>query len=145
MSKPRETVFDEIEVGRSFEPYRFTPTREDKALHGACTAAGVLRRADGAPVEAASGCSDEVVSPLMLNTFKAIRAAINMPDGVLHAREEITLHAPARVGEELMAVLTIKEKYLKNDKRFVVIDHLISRAADGEPVMLVERRLAWPR
>ena len=141
----QEVMFDDLEVGRSYPPYRFTPSRADRDAHAACAVTLGLRRADGALVAPDGAPPDEWLSPLMLNTFKALRAAIRMPDGVLHAREQITLVQPVAVDVPLAIVLTVTEKYSKNDKRFVVMDHVVTRESDGARIMSFKRRLAWPR
>ena len=134
--------FDDFVEGHSYAPFKWRITAEDVAAFDGCLAVGPLRRADGSVVEAAAS-SGTVLSPFILNTFKAMRAGIRMPDGLLHAKETMMLHAPAQVGDELVAILKIKSKYLKNGRKFVVLEHTITRADDGKPVMTIDRLVVW--
>ncbi|WP_153139268.1 hypothetical protein [Paraburkholderia agricolaris] len=145
MGSNPETLFADLQEGQTFSPYCFTPSADDEAIYNQCVRIPSLTRADGTAVVAEGDAERAPLSPFMLNTFKAMRAAINMPNGVLHAREQIVLQAPAFVGEALEAVLSVKSKYLKNDKRFVILELAITRVADRQPIMNIERRLTWPR
>lgn len=81
----------------------------------------------------------------ILNHFHGIRAAIKMPDGVLYAREKITLLSAAYADEVLHMTIRVASKYMKNDKPFVVLEQAISCPADAAAVMTIERTLYWPQ
>ena len=66
-----------------------------------------------------------------------------MPDGLLHARETLELHAPAYPGDRLSLTLRVKSKYIKNDKKFVLMEHEITRVDDQRRIMTVDRLIVW--
>ena len=134
--------YDDFVEGHVYEPFAWQVSRQDAAALNDCLQVGELRREDGTVVAGPSSAAD-ALSPFILNTFKAMRARIRMPDGLLHAKEIVTLHAPAREGDTLRAKLKIKSKYEKNGRRFVVLEHDIRRADDDAPVMTFDRLVAW--
>jgi hypothetical protein len=142
----REIVYDDFEEGRVYPPYDFTVTAADRAAFESCVADAAVLRQGGAPLPQASATGGRrPLSALVLNTFKVQRASFRMPEGVLHARETLTMHAPAYEDEPLRIAITVKSKYRKNDRPFVVLDLALTRIADGAPIMTVERTLCWPR
>lgn len=71
-------------------------------------------------------------------------AAFAWPTGVLHAREKVRLLAPVYPGEELEASVLVKDKYLKNDKRFVVLEITVRKLENARIALVAERSLVWP-
>jgi acyl dehydratase len=137
------TYYDDLHEGQTFPSYTWTVTAEDAKELSSCVKVGPLRRPDGSEVEAQAGAGPEPVSPFLLNTFKAMRASFSMPDGLLHARETMTFSEPVHPGDELTLKLSVESKYIKNDKKFVLLRHAISRG--GTPVMSVDRLIVWVR
>lgn len=137
------TYYDDLVEGHAFPPYQWTVTDEDVAELEECVVVGPLRTPDGAAVPTTETAGRKPLSPFMLNTFKAMRVAISMPDGLLHAREALDLHAPAYPGDRLSLTLRVKSKYIKNDKKFVLMEHAITRVDDQRPIMTVDRLIVW--
>jgi hypothetical protein len=134
--------YDDFVEGYVYEPFIWRVSSEDATVLNGCLQVGELHREDGTVV-AESSLVENMLSPFILNTFKAMRARIRMPDGLLHAKETIVLHAPAREGDALRANLKIKAKYEKNGRRFVVLEHDIRRTDDDAQVMTLDRLVAW--
>lgn len=144
MSANGHTYYDDLVEGHAFPPYEWTVTEEDAAELDACVVVGPLRTADGRELPAAESDGERApLSPFLLNTFKAMRVAISMPDGLLHARETLELHAPAHPGDRLSLTLRVKSKYIRNDKKFVLMEHDITRADDQRRIMTVDRLIVW--
>lgn len=139
----REIVYDDFVEGQAFPPYDFTVSAEDVAMLAGALDMGPLRRADGSVVEGEAG--DQGVSLFLLNTFQVQRNAFRMPDGILHARETLVSHGPARAGEPLRMTIQVKSKYERNGRLFIVLDLELSRRADQARILTVERTLCWPR
>ncbi|RUQ72190.1 hypothetical protein EJ913_11605 [Azospirillum doebereinerae] len=145
------TYYDDLVEGHAFPPYQWTVTDADVAELEACVVVGPLRTPDGTAVPTAVPTAETAtetagrkpLSPFMLNTFKAMRVAISMPDGLLHARETLELHAPAYPGDRLSLTLRVKSKHIKNDKKFVLMEHEITRVDDQRPIMTVDRLIVW--
>jgi hypothetical protein len=141
----REIVFDDFAEGQSFPPYDFTVTAQDRATFEDCVALGPLTRADGSVIEGVEPDVGGPLSALELNTFQVQRSAFRMPDGVLHAREKLTVHAPAYEGERLRMHIKVASTYRRNDRPFVVLALELERLDDGTRILEVERTLCWPR
>ncbi len=140
----QDLLFGDIEEGTAYPPFDYTVTDDNARDFAGCFVVDALRRADGTPLAPAEK-SAGTVSPFLLNQFYAIRAVISMPMGTLLARETVTLHQPARTGDALRVVLSIKSKQRKNDKGFVVLHHRVTRAADGAEIMEIDRMMFWPK
>ena len=84
------------------------------------------------------------IPAFMLNELRVLKQHMKLPPGVLHAQEELHLSAPAYADEPLTIKVTIQEKYLRNNKRFVVIAQRVERIADAALVMTVFHTLYWP-
>lgn len=84
------------------------------------------------------------VPAFMLNELRVLKSHMKLPPGVLHAQEELHLVAPAHADEALTIEVSIRDKYLRNGKRFVVVAQAVRRAADGAPIMTVLHTLYWP-
>jgi acyl dehydratase len=52
--------------------------------------------------------------------------------------------APVYPGEELEASVRVKDKYLKNDKRFVVLEITVRKLENARIALVAERSLVWP-
>lgn len=95
------------------------------------------------------GRTDEPVSgtpvpAFMLNELRVLKSHMKLPPGVLHAQEELQLLSAARTGEDLGIEVSIRDKYLRNNKRFVVVAQAVRRVSDGSPIMNVLHTLYWP-
>ena len=84
------------------------------------------------------------VPAFMLNELRVLKQHMKLPPGVLHAQEELHLASPAYADEPLTIEVSIRDKYLRNNKRFVVVAQRVERAADAALVMTVLHTLYWP-
>lgn len=142
----REIVYDDFEEGCVYPPFDFTVTAADRAAFESCVTAAPIERQGAGPLpETPEDEGRRPLSALLLNTFKVQRASFRMPEGVLHARETLRMHAPAYEDEPLRVAITVKSKYRRNDRPFVVLDLALTRVADGAPILTIERTLCWPR
>lgn len=135
------TYYDDLSEGRTFAPHHFTVTEADMAGLASCISVAPLRSEGGEPVPQVAPEGQPAVSPFLLNTFRVMREAISMPDGLLHARETIRLFEPVRPGDALTLTLRVQSKYIKNDKKFVLLRHDVTR--DGVSVMSFDRLIVW--
>lgn len=135
------TPYAAIQEGKRYLPFSFSISAQDLDTFEMSFA---VDYPEGfTPVPAAT--QRRVLPVFVLNHFHGIRAVLPMPDGVLHAREKITLHNAAYADEVLDMTITVKSKYIKNDKPFVVLEQRISRPADATAIMTIERTLCWPQ
>lgn len=124
--------YEEIEVGRTWPPRTVVITPDMLARYFRC-----IGRAD------APGPRTPVPA-FMLNELRVLKTHMKLPPGVLHAQEELHLSAPAFADEALTIEVSIRDKYLRNGKRFVRVAQQVRRAADAAPVMTVLHTLYWP-
>ena len=127
------TCYDEIVVGQTFPPY---PIEID---------AGALQRfhsclGENRPTPAPG----TRIPAFLLNELRALKSQMRLPPGVLHAQEEITMASAARLGEPLETTVRIAEKYVRNQKRFVVVEQHVRCASDCRLIMHLKHVLYWP-
>ncbi len=84
------------------------------------------------------------IPSFILNELKTIKNQIRFPPGVLHAQEEIEMLSAARLGDPLIVNLSIADKYIRNDKRFIVAEQTVCSATDQRPVIKIRHILYWP-
>lgn len=131
--------YDDFEIGQTYPMFEYSISAEDMAVHRASYECLFEGMPDTEPAD-----DETIVSPFAVNSFLAIRAAFGMPDGVLHARETLHLHAPARVTDQLRVELSILDKYERNGRPFIVFRHRVMRQ-ESELVMDIDRTICWIR
>lgn len=138
-------AYDDFLVGHTFPPYEY---RIDAADNDA-----FISTFEHAPVEDSSGSvvlsaarrpPVRVAHPTLIGSFQPQHAAFSWPVGVLHAREKVSLKAAVYPGELLKATVSVKDKYIKNDKRFVVLEITSQKQETEKVALVVERTLVWP-
>lgn len=125
--------YDDIDVGRSFPPQALSISAKDLVDFYACL--GEIRPAPEIGTR---------VPSFMLNELRALKNQMRLPPGVLHAREELEMFSAARLGESLTVSIVIGSKYIRNDKRFIVIDQHVHCASDQRSIMTIKHTLYWP-
>ena len=131
--------YDDFEIGKVYPVFGHSISQDELAVHRRCYE--YTPEWDG-PDEAAR--DDSMIPPFALNSFLAMRASFGMPDGVLHSREAMTLHAPAYASDQLEVELSVIDKYERNGRPFIVFRHRVTRQG-GEPVMDIDRTICWIR
>lgn len=94
----------------------------------------------------ATPLSDAAIAPPMLAGAytRAAIAALKGPPGGVHAKQRFRFIAPVRIGDRLTTVLTIREKYTKNERNYVV-STLATTRADGTLVTEGRVTAVWGR
>lgn len=125
--------YDEIEVGRRFPPQPLSISIEDVACFYRCLGENRPKPEAGTRIPA-----------FMLNELRALKSQMRLPPGVLHAQEELTMSSAARVGEALQTAVRIADKFIRNDKRFVVVEQDVTCATDQRAILNIRHILYWP-
>jgi hypothetical protein len=125
--------YDDIAVGQQFPPQPLPVTADDVARFYRCL--GEIRAVPETGTR---------VPSFLLNELRAMKNQMRFPPGVLHAQEEIEMCSGARLGDPLTTTITIANKYIRNDKRFIVIDQHVRCATDQRPIMKIRHILYWP-
>lgn len=127
------TGYDEIQVGRTFPPYPLVVNEAALAAFHDCMGD------NDAPIGTGSR-----IPAFLLNELRAFKSYVKFPPGVLHAQEELQMYDGARLGEELVTVVSIADKYIRNDKRFIVVEQRVQAGAPRRDIVLVRHILYWP-
>ena len=122
--------FADVKVGQTYPLRRLI--RDAKQVERFCAIAGW------------TGAVPDHVPAFLLNELRTLKEFLKLPPGVLHAREELSLSSPAEIGEDLEVAVEIADKFIRNDKRFVVFVQTIRSAGDGRQIMSITRTLYWP-
>jgi hypothetical protein len=125
--------YDDIEMGRTYPPQPLPVSASDVARF--YRSIGEVRPAPAIGIR---------IPAFLLNEIRALKKQMKFPPGVLHAQEEIEMHSAARLGEPLMVSITITNKYIRNDKRFIVFDQHVRCATDQRSIMTIKHVLYWP-
>ncbi|CAB3848390.1 MaoC family dehydratase [Achromobacter denitrificans] len=140
-----ELFYDDFEIGRLFPPSRYSIDAADSdAFIGTFEHAPLLDGSGRAVSGQGGDAPVRSVHPVLVGSFQPQHAAFAWPTGVLHAREKVRLLAPVYPGEALEASVLVKDKYLKNDKRFVVLEITVRKLENARVALVAERSLVWP-
>ncbi|MBR0781907.1 hypothetical protein [Bradyrhizobium iriomotense] len=125
--------YDSVEVGTAFPPQPLPIDLNDLARFYRCLGeeAPWLR----------PGCR---IPAFLLNEFKALKGQMRFPPGVLHAQEEIQMMSAAHLGEPLTVEISIVDKFIRNEKRFIVVDQHVKCTTDSRSVAKIKHTLYWP-
>lgn len=137
--------FDDFQIGHRFPSFRYGISAADSD--------DFIKTFDHDSVQT-EGCAltdsaarrrtVRFVHPTLAGSFQPQHAAFKWPTGVLHAREKVRLTAPIYPGEALEACVTVKNKYVKNDRRFIVLEISVHKLENDRLAMIIERSLVWP-
>lgn len=125
--------YDDIPVGLPFPVQTLSVSAEDVARFYRCLGEDRPQPAVGTRIPS-----------FLLNELRALKNQMKFPPGVLHAQEEIEMVSPARLGESLTVSIVITDKYVRNGKRFIVIDQHVLCASELRSIMNVKHILYWP-
>ncbi len=135
------TDYENLTEGQQFSPVEFSVTESMKESFQSCFHVDDRQLADaGLPKD-----EDGFVNPVLVANFTAMKAALIWPTGVLHAREQMRCHEPVACGEPLRIEMRLKQKFVKNGRKFAVLAIEVHKAASGSVALEVERTLVWPQ
>lgn len=125
--------YDSIEVGTTFPPQPLPIETEDLTRFYRCLGENAPAVRPGARIPS-----------FLLNEFKSVKTQMRFPPGVLHAQEDIAMLSAAHLGEPLGVVISIVDKYIRNEKRFIVVDHHVTCTTDDRSIARIKHTLYWP-
>ncbi|MDP2936945.1 MAG: MaoC family dehydratase N-terminal domain-containing protein [Dehalococcoidia bacterium] len=143
----KELVYDEIEVGREFDPPVLNLTEEavkkylqavedDSSIYQDQTAA--LDAAVGWPV------APPTTAAIFSRTSVLFQKEGKMPPGSIHARQEFQFVAPLRPGDVLTTKARVAEKFVRKDRKWMVIESTTVNQR-GETVVIGRMTGIWPK
>jgi 3-hydroxybutyryl-CoA dehydratase len=129
------TTFDDLDIGQTWPPYEYQLTDEFVSTYRSA-----VRSEDGGVQFDGS----DNFPPLALDTLSPIKATVRMPEGTLHAQEAVTFSGLPAKGEQVSVTLTVKDKYVKRSRKFVVVVQE-TRGSDGRLLLTAEKTFVWPQ
>ncbi|MDO8690035.1 MAG: MaoC family dehydratase [Dehalococcoidia bacterium] len=143
----KELVYDEIEVGREFDPPAMELTAEAVRKY-------LLAVEDDTPIygnrqEAeAAGLGWPVAPPTTAAMFSRTSVLLQkegtMPPGSVHARQEFQFVAPFRPGDTLTTKAKVVEKFIRKERKWMVIEST-TKNQKGETVVVGRMTGIWPK
>lgn len=127
------TGYDAIIVGQVFAPYPLNIDAAALADFYACIGESTADIGPGARIPS-----------FLLNELRAFKSYVKFPPGVLHAQEELEMSGAAYLGESLITIVRVADKYIRNGKRFLVIEQAVKAGTEQRDVLLVRHILYWP-
>ena len=105
--------YQDVQVGDSFPPVPMNFDVAPETVAAFCAATGDTRDR-----------RDTNAAPSMLAAVYLIELlkSRQSPPGGIHAKQSFRFHRKLRVGETLALLGTVKEKYVRKDRRYVVSD-----------------------
>jgi 3-hydroxybutyryl-CoA dehydratase len=110
--------YDDLRIGQSFPdaPYRYAVTNQVAEGFRELTARSRL----GEFIEMAQL---ETVPPMLAAVYiRGAQDALKGPPGGIHAKQRFVFLAKIQIGDVLETTLTIKEKYEKKGRRYIVFE-----------------------
>ncbi|MCD6076086.1 MAG: MaoC family dehydratase [Ramlibacter sp.] len=133
--------FADVEVGYCFPREQLTFSQAEVDAFEACLALPPSQFHGSAPL---LGSPPRRLVPLfLLNEFFSMKRHIMIPNGTLHAQEHLELASPLFVGETFDVDVRITDKYVRNEKKFVTMQQLVSRRGEAQPALKVVRLFNW--
>lgn len=142
----KQLTFDDFEVGFSWPPHQYRIDSEaNDAFLNTFANTPVQNSAGEAALSPAKLPVVRTIHPALAASFQLQHAAFAWPTGVLHAREKSIQQNPIYPGETLEAGVAVKDKYVKNDKQFIVLEITVKKQETDRLALTVERTLVWPK
>jgi hypothetical protein len=129
--------YDDLNIGDTFpeQPSQYV-VRSDIAA-GFAAIAATARRTPGAET------SSDPVPPILAAVYvRGAQNALKGPPGGIHAKQSFAFKARIEIGDELETTLTIKDKYEKKGRRYVV-SHVRTTNQHGVEVTTGEIVSIW--
>lgn len=138
-------AYEDFSVGHEFPPYYYRVEAGDNDAFIGTFDHEPMKDSNGSIVlDSVRHPPVRTAHPTLVGSFQPQHASFGWPVGVLHAKEKVSLKAAVYPGEALKAIVTVKDKYIKNDKRFVVLEITSQKQETGKVALVVERTLVWP-
>jgi len=139
-----ELTFDQLNVGQCYVDRHIAVTAE--IVDAYCAAIGTanpLYRDRGAT----QGVAESIAPPSLLTMWTPPRVCFDdwrIPQGGIHTSQEWESRRPVRPGEVLRQRVHARDKYLRNERRYVVLETRFENAS-GELVAKGSMTLIWQK
>lgn len=127
-------LFDDLEVGQEFPSAEIKVTPETVAKYTEAVQDETPFYRDPAAAQQA-GFEGIVAPPTMAAVY--MLGALNQvkrPPGGIHARQEFTFLKPVKIGETLKTKARVEDKFLRKERKYVVLAMVTTNEKDEEVV-----------
>jgi 3-hydroxybutyryl-CoA dehydratase len=145
MPEKPELVYDELQIGKEFEPYHLAITQgvvdnflqaigEEDSIYANV---GVARKWG----------FDQPLAPQSLAAVYARASYLkdyNMPGGGILAKQEFHFSHPIFVGDEIICKARVADRFLRKERKYVVIE-IVTHNLKGQQISLVRIEAIWPK
>lgn len=125
-------AFDQLRIGAVVAAREFSIDREEVRRFKACLG------------EDPGGEDPAWVPVFLLNEFKTAKGGMRFPPGVMHASEALDIQRGVMTGDRLRVCVRVKDRFVRNGKRFVVMEQDICTPGTHDPALRIMRTLLWP-
>lgn len=142
---PKELLFDDIYVGQEFPGLEYHLNRETIQKYGEA-----VEDLDPIYTDQEAAVASEFGGPVAHPTtasiyiLKAYKVGVTSPPGGVHAKQKFEFISPTRPGETLQIKAKVVDKYIKRERRYVVIESLAVNQ-DGEPKVKSLMTVIWAK
>jgi acyl dehydratase len=143
-AKP-ELVYEELQIGKEFEPYQLLIN--DELVGKFLEAIGEENAIYGNIDTAGEWGFDRPLAPQSLAAVYARASYLKnytMPGGGILARQDFHFFNPLFVGDLLLCRAKVTDRFLRKDRKYVVIE-VVSHNQDARQVSLVRIEVIWPK
>jgi len=132
MAEEELLTYDSVEVGTTFPPLRAIQD-EHPLFNDRDYAKGL-------------GYKDVVAPPTTAAIYatRAHKQKRKLPPGGIHAKQMFHFLRPVYPGDTLISTAKVADKYVKKEKKYVVIE-VVTKNQDGETVVVSRSTGIWPR
>jgi 3-hydroxybutyryl-CoA dehydratase len=145
MPEKPELVYDELQVGKEFEPYHLAITQEvvDRFLQAIGEEDSVYSNINAAR----EWGFRRAIAPQSLAAVYARASYLknySMPGGGILAKQEFHFFLPIFIGDELICRAKVADRFLRKERKYVVIE-IAAHNGDAQQVSLVRIEAIWPK
>jgi 3-hydroxybutyryl-CoA dehydratase len=140
-----ELVYDELQIGKEFEPYHLAITRE--VVDTFLQAIGEEDSIYGENGVASKWGFERLIAPQSLAAVYARASYLkeySMPGGGILAKQEFHFYHPIYIGDEIICKARVADRFLRKDRKYVVIE-IATHNLREEQISLVTIEAIWPK
>ena len=145
MPERPELVYEELQVGKEFEPYRLVISQDfvDDFLQAIGEDDTIYRNINVAN----EWGFDRPIAPQSLAAVYARASYLKnytMPGGGILAKQEFHFFHPIFVGDEIICKAKVADRFLRKERKYVVIE-IATHNLEGRQISLVRIEAIWPK
>lgn len=146
MSEKPELLYDDLHMGKEFEPFYFSV--DEKTIDGFLKAIELDENSIYYNITAAKKLGyDRLLAPHSLATLYARSSYLQhhtMPGGGILAKQEFQFLGPVFVGDKLVCSARVADKFLKKNRKYVVFE-INTCNQSNQKISFVRIEVIWPK